>query len=107
MVLGISKALSMDDLMTVRIPLHIKLMVSYLLVVGLVMNAVRALIVRAALAPARTALPTADFEKPVSAAIARICLPFFPRGMADLAPYLLAFTVGALIPRRQGAAERR
>ena len=30
-------------------------------------------------------------------AIARICLPFFSRGMADLAPYLLAFaTVGAL-----------
>jgi NADH-quinone oxidoreductase subunit M len=30
-------------------------------------------------------------------AIARICLPLFPRGMADLAPYLLALaTVGAL-----------
>ena len=30
-------------------------------------------------------------------AIARICLPLFPRGMADLAPYLIALaTVGAL-----------
>ena len=30
-------------------------------------------------------------------AIARICVPFFPRGMADLAPYLVALaTVGAL-----------
>jgi NADH-quinone oxidoreductase subunit M len=49
-------------------------------------------------APAPIAVVLAGvISKTAVYAIARICLPFFPRGMVDLAPYLLALaTVGAL-----------
>jgi len=49
-------------------------------------------------APAPVAIVLAGvLSKTAVYAIARICLPLFPRGMADLEPYLLALaTVGAL-----------
>ncbi|HEX6060694.1 MAG TPA: NADH-quinone oxidoreductase subunit M [Candidatus Limnocylindria bacterium] len=49
-------------------------------------------------APAPVAVVLAGvISKTAVYAIARICLPLFPRGMADLGPYLLALaTVGAL-----------
>jgi NADH-quinone oxidoreductase subunit M len=49
-------------------------------------------------APAPVAVVLAGvISKTAVYAVARICLPFFPRGMADLSPYLLALAaVGAL-----------